>query len=326
MSQTTPYRPPIWAQQSKYSAADARRLTEGIYLDGVIAPNHLKVTQRIEGPNLSVDVSRGEVVVFGNQHDEGRYLCSFNPGVHKVNIPVAAGPAAGQSRYDCIGAQVNELTGTWEVIRVHGNASATASWNSWSRPSSFYPLAIIGPIKSNTGTVILNPNAQELEAGTHAHILDCRWISRPAPLGGFVTLRRRLPPITVFPGQTRFGWGDAIQCPVLPWDSDVHVTFTAGMSSTWREPTLVRFGIQMWGWDVVGHTLQNSTWDYSLSYSAHEIDSRILASQAFATTPAFQGPPYFQPVIGHEPGWAIMPKLYNGEFVVRMSPRGGLVD
>jgi len=321
MSDPAIYRPPLFVQrpgllpddpeQIKYSASDVRRLSEGIYLDGVLSPTHCKVVPRQAGANLSVDVLRGEVVVFGAQANEGRYLCAFQPGVKKVNKVIDPGPATGSTRYDMVGARVFENTGDWEVVVIKGNAAPGAGqWDSWqpNRPagSSIYPLAIIGPIVSNTG---------QIGGGM---ILDCRWIARPTPLGGFVTLRRRMPEVQT--GAGLVGFGDPVHLPVLPWDTDVSSTLTCVMRSSNWNSVVARTGFRRWPGDG-GASYKD---DYSLDWTSHFMDFRSVSRQNFFVVPASTSSAV-QALMGWEQGDAQC-RYHNGELVIRMTPRGALVE
>jgi hypothetical protein len=164
------YRPPLWSQNSAYSASDDRRLIAATLTPGVIKPGDLRVIPRQEGANMSVDVLPGMIAIEGTeQADQGSYLCALT---QRVNVQVAAGPSAGSQRWDAIVARVSEpidQPATWNIAWFGGSARADALRDFPPWPPSSVVLAFVGPIQSNTTQI------------TEGMILDVRPGGQPPP-------------------------------------------------------------------------------------------------------------------------------------------------
>lgn len=300
------YRPPLWSQLGRYSARDDRTLLEATFLNGVVSPNDLRVRPRAEGPNLSVDVLPGLVSVWGtDQAAQGRYLCTL---AQKVNIAIAQGPATGQARWDKIVAHVDEnnpnVEAEWHVERVAGTAATMPHATIPPNPPSTYTLAVIGPIQTNTAAI------------TDAFIWDTRRISRPAPLGGIITMAQRYPDQWV--GHGLHHMEPYVNLPVFDWPTDLSATFTAVLRSDNVNSTLLRTGLQgaRFGGDP------NFMLDYSLDYSINLFDFRSVTRQMFYSVEGGQGPAVIMPVVGRESGsWG---RWHNPLLIVRMTPRGSV--
>jgi hypothetical protein len=303
------YRPPIWSQLAAYSAADDRRIIESIFLDGVISPGDLKITPRAEGTNLSVDVAPGHVVVLGTeQADQGRYLC---PLAHRVNLALAAGPAAGQSRFDLIVAHVIESSDPdtptdWAVEVVRGEASTAPGVPP--APASSYPLAVVGPIAQGTASITANL------------IADRRHISRPAPLGGIHEQTRWMSGLVTT--EWLIPWEPAEVLPVMPWPTIVTAHFNGSVRADRMAPTVPRTGLR--------HQLApGAGWiqSQSLDRSEHGLDTRSFHRMDVFHLAAGQGPCAVQPIVGIDYDWGSQAGAIwtNCQLTVQMLPRGSLV-
>lgn len=173
------YRPPLWSQANtdppapEYSAADDRRLLHSTFWPGVVDLGELKVVPRQEGPNMSVDVTPGDAVVPGTEQvEQGSYLC---PLAQRVNIPIPAGPAAGNHRWHLIFARVYEPVDAeayWQVEQFPSQVVPQGQPPVWDPgPPSVTLFAAVGPIASNTAQI------------TEGMIQDYRLMSRPASMG-----------------------------------------------------------------------------------------------------------------------------------------------
>jgi hypothetical protein len=194
------YRPPLWSQNSAYSAADDRRLIMSALRPGVIDLNDLKIQPRQEGANMSVDVLPGHVVVPGtDQADQGHYVC---PLAQRVNVPIPAGPAAGNHRRDYIYARVFEPGGEapayWQVECITGppgpvGQDAPYIHNDPPHPNSAYMLGVIQYTRFDTTQI------------TAPMIFDFRKLARPASTGECIVRQIVLP--TWNPAASVNHWG-----------------------------------------------------------------------------------------------------------------------
>jgi len=212
------YRPPLWTQPAAFSAADDRRLILSAFMPGVVDFADLKVTQRAEGANLSVDVAPGHVVVEGtDQADQGRYL---SPLAQRRNIPLLAGPSAGSHRQDQIVAVVHDDPNAdppWEVVALRGVPGPTnlpPPNETVDQVRSFYRLATVGPIHTNTNQI------------TNQMIFDWRKLARPASTGAIVSRAAGIFPYFE-PGPLPQMWGsELITYPPYGQPVDIEYRFT----------------------------------------------------------------------------------------------------
>lgn len=179
------FRPPLWSQDLAYSAADDRRLITSTLLPGVIDATDLRVQPRLEGANLSVDVLPGHIAIRGSdQYDQGTYVC---PLAQRRNIPIAAGPSAGQHRRSYILARVFDsgINPRWDLVAMNGPAGPTSTTapfpSSAAWPPSSAILAEISPITTSTLQI------------TDPLIFDYRHRARPASTGAMLLRSLDLP-------------------------------------------------------------------------------------------------------------------------------------
>lgn len=216
---TLTYRPPLWSQNAPYSAADDRRLPGSVLISGVVGTDDLRVVQRQEGANLSVDVLPGEGSVKGtDQANQGHYVC---PLATKVNIPITGSVSSGQRRVVAIVARVIEHPtnpAIWECQAINGAASSSQAPPWPALPNSSSLLAIVGPIESNTGQI------------TQQMILDQRRIARPAPLGGFAVETVNLGRIEA--SNSAFWYAlPLIRIAEVDWPVDILATFKTSLQA-----------------------------------------------------------------------------------------------
>jgi hypothetical protein len=226
------YRPPLWSQNSAYSASDDRRLIMAALRSGVIDLTDLKVIPRQEGANLSVDVLPGIVVIAGtDQADQGNYVCALS---QRVNIPLPAGPAAGNHRRDYIYARVFEPGGEepayWQVECAPGppGPSNQEAPYIFDHPPSTYILGVVQYITSGTSVV----SAQM--------IFDYRKLARPAPTGECIL--RQVSLGMAWPPPNPVRWGPELRIatpPPGPLDIEVRIE---GSVNWYYEPK------QVWIW------------------------------------------------------------------------------
>lgn len=254
------YRPPLWSQNAAYSAADDRRLITAALYPGVLTDNDLKVTQRAEGASMSVDVAPGMVVIPGTeQADQGNYLC---PLAQRVNIPIPAGPSAGNHRRDYIYARVYEPGGEeepayWQVEVVTGpigpvnqEAPHIGIAPFPDHPPSSTLLAVIETVQSGTTSI------------TDPMIRDFREWTRPVSRAQFVVRSLNLGPQVGEPTAKR--WGPTIHLYDPPRGGliDVEVRVEGSVGAAWVGEGQVR----AWLWldlqavqGVHSHTLVAGT-------------------------------------------------------------------
>lgn len=176
------YRPPLWSQESAYSAADDRRLIHAALWPGVIDSDDLKVVPRQEGANLTVDVLPGEVVIPGTEQvDQGNYLCAL---AQRQNIRIDPGPAAGNYRHTWVIARVYEPVDAeayWQVEAYNSNPTPIGTFPPTfpPQPPSFVLLADILNIQTSTSQI------------TDALIRDYRRLSRPGPTASSFAVEKR---------------------------------------------------------------------------------------------------------------------------------------
>lgn len=141
---------PLWMEAEEgdpdieYSAAHERAALIGTVFsrEGVMDRDagHLRVTQRAEGPNMSVDVAAGQCAIVGDDvSDQGTYLCmSTTP----VNVSVPPPPGSG-TRSHLVVAQVKDKLSNgvwtsyeWDIELLEDTGSGTPNV-----PNSAIPLA-----------------------------------------------------------------------------------------------------------------------------------------------------------------------------------------
>lgn len=120
---------PLWMQAAsgdtalEYAAVDDRALLRRLlYGDGILRPDvvgaGLKVTQRAEGPNFSVDIQAGAAAIIGDDvSDQGFYLVESTA---TENRAIPAPPASG-TRVHRVVAQVRD--------KLHNGAYSTYDWD-----------------------------------------------------------------------------------------------------------------------------------------------------------------------------------------------------
>lgn len=122
--------------------------------------NHLRVTQRAEGANFSVDVAPGRCAIFGDDiSDQGTYVCiSTTP----VNLSLPAKPASG-SRTHRVVARIRDKSanGVWTTYDWSIEVLADTGSGTPALPNSAIDLA----------TVVVRDNAVSV---TNANIGDRR--------------------------------------------------------------------------------------------------------------------------------------------------------
>lgn len=95
-----PLLPPIFQQNSAYSARVTRQLVSMVGTEGVVGDGY-SVTQRGAGANMSVDVAAGFAFVQGDdQANQGRYLC-VSEQVENLAV-TASDPSNGRIDIVCI--------------------------------------------------------------------------------------------------------------------------------------------------------------------------------------------------------------------------------
>ncbi|MCL2768807.1 MAG: hypothetical protein FWD42_01685 [Solirubrobacterales bacterium] len=218
------YRPPLWSQNSEYSAADDRRLIMATLRGGVIDLDDLRVVPRQEGSNMSVDVLPGHVVIPGtDQADQGHYVC---PLAQRVNVPIPAGPSAGNWRRDRIYARVYEPGGEeeayWRCEVLPGTSGPTSAVAPFlpDHPPSAVMLCWIEEIASNT--VAINAD----------RIVDFRKLARPASMGECIIRAQALGQTAPPPG-TAVRWDSPLRI-VAPLAGPVDVEVTAEGTVWWN--------------------------------------------------------------------------------------------
>jgi hypothetical protein len=109
--------PPLWAQNTAYPAL-ADRMLITMFDRGVLWPDDLRVTPRLQGAAMSINIAAGTCVLPG---PFGDYLCRSDALEERS---VAPAPAAGTSRVDRVIARVydNQATGA-------GDPVVAASWD-----------------------------------------------------------------------------------------------------------------------------------------------------------------------------------------------------
>lgn len=135
------YEKPNWMQVPTYAARLDRALIKAMFTEGVI--NGLSVTQRGAGANMSVDVSIGSCIIYGDdQTDQGAYQCH-----HTAVLNKAITPAPGTARIDLVYARVNDSNAggpagdDWVVNVLDGTPGASPS--APALPTSAIPLAYV---------------------------------------------------------------------------------------------------------------------------------------------------------------------------------------
>ena len=180
-------RPPLFAQNSSYPASHLRDLISATLHPGAVGIGDLRVSQRGAGPNMSVDVSPGQVVVPSEVASRGSYLCS-STAVESVSLD--ASPGAGSSRVDLIVAQVTDAeygdpADGWTLSAVTGTPGSS-------------PSAPSAP----AGSVVLAEVAvgSEVAAITDADVTDRRSFASPT-----IWLNGEALPPSGTPGQVAVG-------------------------------------------------------------------------------------------------------------------------
>jgi microcystin-dependent protein len=131
---------PNWMQNNAYSARLDRQVLRAMFTEGTLSG--LATTQRALGANMSVDISAGVGVIYGDdQTDQGAYLATCSVF---ENIVISAAPGAN-SRRDLICLRVNDPNAGGPAgnnsafVVVTGTASASPVLPAL--PTSAIPLA-----------------------------------------------------------------------------------------------------------------------------------------------------------------------------------------
>jgi microcystin-dependent protein len=131
---------PNWMQNNAYSARLDRQVIRATLTEGVLSG--LATTQRALGANMSVDISAGVGVIYGDdQTDQGAYLATCSVF---ENVVISAAPGAN-SRRDLICLRVNDPNAGGPAgnnsafVVVTGTASASPVLPAL--PTSAIPLA-----------------------------------------------------------------------------------------------------------------------------------------------------------------------------------------
>jgi hypothetical protein len=151
------YDAPLWLQALTYPGGVDRDLIDAVFTAaGVIGSGDLLVAPRGAGPNMSVDIAPGKVVVAGTDvAGQGKYLGRVK---NTINVPISAAPAAGLTRIDLIHAHVADATvigGTLNSLTVETPVVGTAASSGWvapPTPASSTPLAQI-TVASGTAAI-----------------------------------------------------------------------------------------------------------------------------------------------------------------------------
>jgi hypothetical protein len=121
------YLPPIFQQNSQYSARVTRQFLDDVATAGVVGPNAFAVTERGAGAAMAVDVAAGRAYIRGtDQANQGLYLCITEA---TVEVPVEpADPSLG--RIDLVVAEVRDPNAggvagdDWQFRVVEGTPDA----------------------------------------------------------------------------------------------------------------------------------------------------------------------------------------------------------
>lgn len=117
----------------EYAAVDDRALIQGLFHDEGVKDTlagHLKVTQRAEGPNFSVDVAPGVGFVFGDDvSGQGMYMIGSDA---TENVEVPAPPGSGSRTHRVVAQVMDKLhnsgdwaTYEWEPVLLEDEGSGT---------------------------------------------------------------------------------------------------------------------------------------------------------------------------------------------------------
>jgi hypothetical protein len=183
------YLPPIFQQNSQYSARVTRQLLTDIATEGVVDGASFAVTERAAGANMSVDVAAGRSYISGtDQSNQGLYLCITEQTVNVIVEP--ADPSLG--RIDLVVAQVRDpnaggIAGDdWQFTVLEGTPDASPV--APSLPASSIPLAEIAVGAGVTS--ILDVNLTDLRTFSstpvRADLDDLSDVDAPSPSTGDV--------------------------------------------------------------------------------------------------------------------------------------------
>lgn len=117
----------------EYAAVDDRALIQGLFHDEGVKDTlagHLKVTQRAEGPNFSVDVAPGVGFVLGDDvSGQGMYMIGSDA---TENVEVPAPPGSGSRTHRVVAQVMDKLhnsgdwsTYEWEPVLLEDEGSGT---------------------------------------------------------------------------------------------------------------------------------------------------------------------------------------------------------
>lgn len=137
--------------------------------------NHLRVTQRAEGANFSVDVAPGRCAIFGDDiSDQGTYVCiSTTP----VNLSLPAKPASG-SRTHRVVARIRDKSanGVWTGYDWVIELLADTGSGTPAQPNSAITLATVTVSSSALSVTNANISDQRLRSTVGTPALNGNWI------------------------------------------------------------------------------------------------------------------------------------------------------
>jgi len=163
---------PVFEDNDTFDAATVRQILDSVFggSAGVVKVGELFVSQRAAGINRSVDVSAGRAAVRGTDAaGQGTYLC-WSDAV--VNVPIAAAPGTGLSRWSLIVAQVRDATvigganNDWVIVEVAGTPASSPTVPTAPASSLVLARVLVG---SNVTTIA---NAVITDVRTFAKVSD----------------------------------------------------------------------------------------------------------------------------------------------------------
>ena len=358
----TPFRTPLWSQESAYSAREDRGLIAATFTGnptggspsgvnptsagGVVGVWDLRVIPRGSGldpvanpnPGRAITVLPGKAAIAGtNQADQGTYLVELAQPV-TLDIPSSMLPPAGRRRRIYVFAQVDEGDGTnpatWDIILVPCPDASTQipvpllPQNQW--PRSALLLATMGDVYSTTQRFISNAPQNST---TDADILDIRQFSRPAAMGSSQFYLRHMNNLAPTPQGTGWNGWDRFDLFLPPTFQPFDMTTTVEFQCHHGRPNAGEWA----GLDISAFCWFRSAdqgwrlgwWDVRIPRitSIHPNDHRMFSYtwEAMGVTLAYPASIWIEIFYRRPPlvGIREAMNVWNAQMQVRLTPAGG---
>lgn len=267
----------------QYSAADLRALVDALVADeGVLTG--LVVSQRAAGANMSVDVSAGFAVIFGDDvANQGKYGL---PSTGVENLTVPAAPASGTRTHRVVARVKDKLhNGSWSTYEWTIELLADTGSGTPGTPASAISLATVS-VSAGQSSVT---NSNITSSGSSARLAG---VTRPT-----VSDQASAPGFTVTATWVDFTGGQwpAVTVTVPP-SGRVHVSIGCQLKNNNLTSSTVRASYRISGSNTVvadpggllDHHAVLNTGDQEISASRDRVFSGLTPGGSITVTPQWR--------------------------------------